>query len=88
MHDGHPLVGFLEARLTDDGTLSREDVEAKRRILAEIVPETNDMDQALDSEFRSTKRDTDTEPYIGERLLRILAAPYANHQDYRDEWRP
>jgi hypothetical protein len=28
------------------------------------------------------------EPYIGDQILRALALPFANHPDWREEWRP
>ncbi|GHE33363.1 hypothetical protein GCM10017673_40380 [Streptosporangium violaceochromogenes] len=53
------------------------EVEAKRRILAEHGPGSDPCD-AHDAEFRTIPCTT----------LLLLALPYANHRDYREEWRP
>jgi hypothetical protein len=60
--------------------------EAKRRII-ELAPDATGLDAQVDSEFRVGWRDTATEPYIGDVILRALALPYADHPDFRDEWR-
>jgi hypothetical protein len=55
--------------------------EAKRRIVDKCVPrvEITDMGSA-DRQFIPGPPDM--------ALLRLLALPYADHPDYRDEWRP
>ncbi|MFB6809425.1 DUF6221 family protein [Streptomyces sp. NPDC056387] len=62
---------------------SLAEVEAKRQILDEIVPAVDGMQEGLAFEYgqgvmRPVSRD----------LLRLLALPYADHPDYRDEWQP
>lgn len=68
----------------DPARVLRE-VEAKRRILAEVVPEMNRMDDQLETEFGTP---SNPEPYESGKLLRLLALPYADRPGYRDEWRP
>jgi hypothetical protein len=64
------------------------EVDAKRRILDEVVDEATGLDMSVDGDRRVGPRDTTTEPYLGTVLLRLLALPYAEHPDYREEWRP
>jgi hypothetical protein len=60
--------------------------EAKRRIV-ESADEATGLDLQVDSEFRVGRRDTAKEPYLGDVILRALASVYANHPDFREEWR-
>ena len=53
------------------------DVDAKRRILDEHEPGSDPCD-AHDASLRTIECDT----------IRLLALPYADHPDYREEWRP
>ncbi|GLH94913.1 DUF6221 family protein [Phytohabitans aurantiacus] len=97
------LIEFLRARLDEDEERWRHladqgeqgywdfhlaEVDAKRRILAEVVDEATGLDEQVDGEFRVGSRDLVAEPYLGTVLLRLLALPYAEHLDYREEWRP
>lgn len=59
------------------------EVEAKRRIVNELVPRMNDMSDAMDGEWGVG---AGPEEYESEQLLRLFALPYANHPDYRAEW--
>lgn len=63
------------------------EVEAKRRIV-ELADEASGLDAVVDGEFRVGSRDPVAEPYIGDLILRHLAAPYAGHPDYDARWRP
>lgn len=57
------------------------EVDAKRRILAEVYPEVAKAEELIQEEWHSGgNADGD--------LLRLLALPYADHPDYRQEWRP
>lgn len=61
-------------------TLAKEilaDVEAKRRVL-EIHGSGSDPCDAHDASMRTIPCDT----------LFLLALPYSDHRDYRDEWKP
>lgn len=64
------------------------EVDAKRRILDDVVDEASGLDAQVDGEFRVGRRDTKAEPYLGDVLVRLLAAPYADRPGYREEWRP
>ena len=67
-----------EARFVADWHPARilAECDAKRRIVAEHAP--IDPCDAHDASFETMPCDT----------LRFLALPYADHPDYRDEWRP
>ncbi len=56
--------------------------EAKRRIITEAAPGIEKLQVLVDGEWGPEGED---EP---ERLLRLLALPYAAHEDYLQEWRP
>lgn len=62
------------------------EVAAKRAIL-EYAAEATGLDAQVDGEFRIGPRDTATDPYIGDLILRALAQPYSDHEDFREEWR-
>lgn len=51
-----------------------DEVAAKRRILAYSL--------------RLISEGEDSEPWAGWEVLASLALPYADHSDYRDQWRP
>jgi hypothetical protein len=63
------------------------EVEAKRRILATVVPDATGLDMQVDGEFRVGPRDDLAEPYLGDVLMRLLALPYADRPGFRAEWR-
>jgi hypothetical protein len=83
LHEGHAahIARHDPARVLAE-------VDAKRRILDEVVDEATGLDMSVDGDRRVGSRDTTTEPYLGTVLLRLLALPYADHPDYREEWRP
>jgi hypothetical protein len=60
------------------------EVDAKRRIIEEIVPAMNGMDDRIDSEWGVGTMDPSE--YESVALLRLLALPYAAHPDFRAEW--
>ncbi|MGW0495058.1 DUF6221 family protein [Streptomyces sp. NPDC003007] len=68
----------------DPARVLRE-IDAKRRIVAEIVPAMNEMDEQIHGEWGSSYDPID---YESETLLRLLALPYADRPGYREEWRP
>jgi hypothetical protein len=59
------------------------EVNAKRRILDEIVPKVESYWGAVNSEWGCEYDDPD-----GDDVLRLLALPYADHPDYDPAWRP
>lgn len=92
------LVEFLTARLDEDepdcrtGIASESylsdfaerllrEVKAKRQILERLYPEIKNCDELIEGEWNSN-------PYNADTLLELLALPYADHPDFRDEWRP
>jgi hypothetical protein len=58
-----------------------------RRQIVEFAQEATGMEISLDLEFGQSHRDEAADPYIGDRILHLLAAPYAGHPDYRPEWK-
>ncbi|MGW1154477.1 DUF6221 family protein [Streptomyces rubiginosohelvolus] len=62
------------------------EVQVKRRILDDIVPAMNGMDDRIDGEWGVGAMDPSE--YESVDLLRLLALPYADHPEYQDEWRP
>jgi hypothetical protein len=87
------LVGFLLARIDDD---QREAAQAapgrsgaasiarwhRARVLAEC-----DAKRRIIELQRNDLRD-DPQDWEADEVLRLLALPYADHPDYRAEWRP
>ena len=66
--------------------------EAKRRIVAEH-PGTVQCETCLDHEDSEEGPEGDAYNYVVMKgapcpTLRLLALPYADHADYREEWRP
>jgi hypothetical protein len=88
------LAAFLLARIAEDETAARDrqshqdnvyeaagwwdcdrvlaECEAKRRLVEAISWESDQLANGW---------------FVARRLLRLLALPYADHPDYRDEWR-
>lgn len=70
----------------DPARVLRE-VAAKRAII-ELADEASGLDQSVDLDRRVGTRDMEEEPFVGDLILRQLAAVYSDHEAYRDEWRP
>lgn len=64
----------------DPARMLRE-VEAKRKLLDDLFPDIEGMDGAIEGEWGHHNPAAD-------RLLEVLALPYADHDDYKEEWRP
>jgi hypothetical protein len=60
--------------------------EAKRRIIAEVAAAIDSLDSQIADLLDAPPFTTDFE--TSDLLLRLLALPYAGHEDYRAEWRP
>lgn len=75
---------LIHAARHDPARVLRE-VQAKRAIL-ELANMANGLDMQVDHEFRVGQRDEAEEPYVGDLILRHLAAVYSDHPDYRKEW--
>jgi hypothetical protein len=79
---------LLIAREADPARVLRE-VEAKRGLLKEA----RSYAEAIEAEFGWQRDEIEAGAIrdggnAGERMLRILALPYADHPDYRPEWAP
>lgn len=75
-------VGSLAAVGHHGPTRVLAECEAKRRIITEAVPDIEQLQTLADGEWGPAGED---EP---DRLLRLLALPYADHDGYRQEWAP
>ena len=62
------------------------DIASKRRILDEVVDEATSLDMSVDNDRRIGPRDMATEPYLGDMLLRLLAAPFSGEPGYDERW--
>ena len=58
----------------------RAECEAKRRIIAACLLRIEDGEDGLGNIVTSGG-------HLGEAILQALALPYADHPDYREEWR-
>ncbi len=79
----HDEVGRYIAH-NDPARILRE-VASKRRILAEVVKQIDDMDAQIESEWGSGSSHPTGESDL---LLKLLAAPYDQHPDWDEPWRP
>jgi hypothetical protein len=61
------------------------EVEAKRRILDDVLPTMQADELRIAGEWGVG---SDPVREASDDLLSLLALPYADHPDYRDEWRP
>jgi hypothetical protein len=81
------LVEFLRARLDEDQRALTELAGAMQdygsaRVLAEV-----EAKRELINELTLNEPRPDDEVKV-ERMLELLALPYADHPDWREEWRP
>ncbi|MEV4164949.1 DUF6221 family protein [Nonomuraea dietziae] len=88
------LIAFLRERLDEDERAAQagrpaprgparelREVEAKRRILEELESFVADAEYLPQDE-----RNADTATAFG--IVRLLAMPYDDHDDFREEWKP
>jgi hypothetical protein len=61
------------------------DIDAKRQIIDKCEPPLVDVTGPEDTDRQFIPGEG---PAWGEPVLRLLALTYADHPDYRDEWRP
>src|SRR5690625_2912050 len=86
-------LGSSEAWLPDDidgVALSFPRVLAEchaKRAIIELAEEASGLDASVDLDRAVGPRDFDAEPYVGDVILRQLAAVYADHPDYDPDWR-
>lgn len=86
---GHtmPNVEYVERfGKSDADPFVLADIASKRRILDEVVDEATSLDMSVDNDRRVGPRDEAAEPYIGEILLRLLAAPFSGEPGYKEGW--
>lgn len=76
------LSEVLGTRLEDDARFRLTDIEAKRRILAGIERRRS---HGENDPWESANAETDG---MASEVLGSLVLPYADHPDYRQEWRP
>lgn len=74
-------IGGLQSRFSPAKLVA--DCEAKRRIVNDIVPAVDKMDEAIAIEWGGGAADGTADD-----LLQLLALPYSDRPGYRDEWRP
>jgi len=83
--DGEAPPSGPDRVLTTPARLLAE-VEAKRQLVHLAYEATGlDMDKDLDRELDA--RQVSGIEFVGERMLRALALPYADHPDYDEAWR-
>ncbi len=66
---------------TWDPARVQAECDAKRRIIGDIVPKVDQMDDQIAGEWGGGA------DYVGEDLLKLLALPYADRDGHREEWR-
>ena len=79
------LTEFLLARIAEDEAdtfnyfeiAARHERESRRRIIAACLPD-----------YRDSLTNGDDTTSLAEEVLVALALPYADHPDYREEWKP
>ncbi|GAB3376343.1 DUF6221 family protein [Amycolatopsis echigonensis] len=91
IHGDNGTVAAHIARFGPDRV--RREVCAKRQIIDEHGPETRDVggwQRGTETICRTCRYDDglDTYPYGRCPTIRLLALAYADHPDYRQEWRP
>ncbi|MBD8079688.1 hypothetical protein IF651_11535 [Cellulosimicrobium arenosum] len=95
------LTQFLLARIADDEAAAdspvgsagtfwsparvRAECAAKRRIVT-LAYEATGYDMTVDLERESDSRTESGVEFVGDRILRALATPYADHPDYEPRW--
>ena len=87
------LVQFLRDRYTEDRATALDaiachdparvlrEVEAKCALLDRFLPDVVSADEQINEEWHAGST-------LADDLLCTMTLPYADHPDYRDEWRP
>ena len=60
--------------------------DAKRRII-DLAYEATGYDMTVDLERASSARADSALAFVGDRILKALALPYADHPDFDEAWR-
>ena len=71
--------------LPGEPRLVLREVAAKRAII-EHAADANALDVQVDGEWGVGARDELADPYVGDLILRALAAVYSDHRDYDPSW--
>ena len=78
-----PSAGFA-ARFDPARVLA--ECDAKRRII-DLAYEATGYDMTVDLERSSSARADSALAFVGDRILKALALPYADHPDFDEAWR-
>jgi hypothetical protein len=84
---GNPTDAERDHIARHDPTHVLAEVDAKRRILAE-VEQMQALEDQVDGEWGSGSWSYDATDRPSAQILRALALPYADRPGYRDGWRP
>jgi len=79
-----PQAGALERTFTPTRLLA--EIESKR-LLIRLAYEATGLDMDKDLDRAVDARETSGVEFVGERMLRALALPYADHADFDEDWR-
>lgn len=72
---------YLQGGYTITAVRVLREVEAKRRMLASLLPDVQRLASAVENEHGEYESAPDV-------LLGLLALPYSDHPDYDEVWRP
>lgn len=100
--DGKDLATPASVHVVFDQAHELVEVETKRRIIADLIPVLDSMDHQIGIEGVAATMPGHfdhgdgacggtchmPEAYARDQLLKRLALPYADHPDYREDWRP
>lgn len=86
--DGREVLNARHGRVLYDPARVLREVEAKRRIVDDVVPEVEGAEDRIDGEWGVVSLPWDQVHATTLSLLRLLALPYSDHPDYRPEWKP
>lgn len=59
---------------------------AAKRALIDHASDATGLDMSVDMDRAVGRRDQDVDPYLGDAMLRTIAAVYSDHPDYQQEW--
>jgi len=56
------------------------------RAIVELADDATGLDMSVDNDRLVGRRDEVQEPYLGDIILRALAAIWSDHKDWREDW--
>ncbi|MDX3247174.1 DUF6221 family protein [Streptomyces sp. ME18-1-4] len=74
-------AGVAEHVVRHDPARVLREIDAKRRLLTELLPDLEHADRLIEGEWGSGDD-------LATRALRLLALPYADQPGYLESWRP